>query len=111
MTNVKPGSYDSFIGWHYGHVFRRKGYATEAAGELMRIGFEENSIGEIFADCFTGNRASIRIFKKLGMNPRLNNTLFNVIRGWSYGENNPSVRYVISRHDWKARQEKLKQAG
>ena len=100
MTNVKTGSYNSFIGWHYGHAFRNNGYATEAAGELLRIGFERHVMGEIFGDCFVGNRASIRIFEKLGMNARLNYSLFNVLRGWTYGENKPSVRYSITRRRW-----------
>ena len=100
MTNVKPGSYDSFVGWHYGHAFRGNGYATEAARELLRIGFERDIIGEIFGDCFVENRASMRIFEKLGMNPRFNNDLFNIIRGWTYKEHKPTVRYSITRRKW-----------
>jgi RimJ/RimL family protein N-acetyltransferase len=110
MSDVKPGSYNTFIGWHYGHEFRGNGYATEAARELLRIGFEENVVGEIFGDCFVGNRASIRIMEKIGMQTRFNLEIFNVIRGWSYGEHKPTVRYVISRRDWKAGRKKLKQA-
>jgi RimJ/RimL family protein N-acetyltransferase len=110
LTFVKPGSYNTFIGWHYGHEFRGNGYATEAARELLRIGFEENVVGEIFGDCFVGNRASIRIMEKIGMQTRFNLEIFNVIRGWSYGEHKPTVRYVISRRDWKAGRKKLKQA-
>lgn len=105
MTNVKPGSYNSFIGWHYGHAFRGNGYATEAASELLRIGFERHSIGEIFGDCFVGNLASIRIFEKLGMRSRLNYGLFNVIRGWTYGEHNPSVRYSLTKRQWQAQRD------
>lgn len=104
MTNVKTGSFDSFIGWHYGHAFGGNGYATEAARELLGIGFKLHVAGEIFGDCFVGNRASIRIFEKIGMIPQLNNELFNALRGWTYGEHNPTIRYVISRRQWLAKQ-------
>ena len=100
MTNVKPGSYDSFVGWHYGHAFGGNGYATEAARELLRIGFERDIIGEIFGDCFVGNRASVRILEKLGMKTRFNLEIFNLIRGWSYSEHKPTVRYSITRRQW-----------
>jgi hypothetical protein len=42
--------------------------------------------------------------EKIGMNSRPNLELFNEIRGWSYGESKPTVRYVISRRQWLAKQ-------
>lgn len=104
INNVKPKCYETAIGWHYGHRYRGNGYATEAARELLRIGFELNNVSEIYADCFVGNQASIRIMEKIGMSSRLNFELFNVIRGWSYGEHKPTVRYVISKRQWLAKQ-------
>lgn len=100
VTNVKPGSFGTVMGWHYGHQYRGKGYATEAARQLLYIGFKLNKVGEIFADCFADNKASIRIMEKIGMSSRLNYELFNMIRGWSYGETKPAVRYIISRQQW-----------
>lgn len=100
ISNVTPKSREIVIGWHFGHEFGGNGYATEAAAELLRIGFELHNVSEIHADCFAGNRASIRIMEKIGMTSRPYLELFNVIRGWSYGEHKPSVRYVISRWDW-----------
>lgn len=109
MHKVMAESFETAIGWHFGHAFRGHGYATEAARGLLYIGFALNQVNEIRADCFVGNRASIRIFEKIGMRPRFNHELFNLIRGWSYGEHKPTVRYVISRREWKARQEKIEQ--
>lgn len=104
ISNLKPKSRETVIGWHFGHAFSGNGYATEAARELLRIGFELYNVSEIHADCFVGNRASIRIMEKIGMILRPNLELFNEIRGWSYGERKPAVRYIISRRQWLAKQ-------
>lgn len=100
INNVFPESIETIIGWHYGHEFRGNGYATETARQLLYIGFELNEVTSIYADCFVNNKASIRIFEKIGMSPHLNFGLFNLIRGLSYGENKPTVRYYISRNQW-----------
>ena len=57
-------SFDSFAN---GHECRGNGYVTEAARELLHIGFMLNEVSEIYADCFVENRASIRIMEKIGM--------------------------------------------
>lgn len=100
ISQVKPESFSTFIGWHYGNNFRGNGYATEAARALLYIGFELNEVANIYADCFAENKASIRIMEKIGMSPVWNLGLFNIIRGWSYGEYRPAVRYTISRNQW-----------
>ena len=100
ISHVRSESFETGIGWHFGHQYRGNGYATEAARELLYIGFMLNEVSEIYADCFVGNKASIRIMEKIGMHSGWNLALFNTIRGWSYGENNPTVRYIISRQQW-----------
>jgi [ribosomal protein S5]-alanine N-acetyltransferase len=103
ISNVKMDSIETYIGWHYGCKYWGNGYATEAARVLLFIGFELNKVSEIYADCFCDNKASIRIMEKIGMksHPKLN--LFNTIRGLSYGESRPTVRYIISRKQWLAK--------
>lgn len=103
IANVKSESVETSIGWHYGNEFRGNGYATEAARELLYIGFELNEVSEIYADCFADNKASIRIMEKIGMSSGWNFDIFNMIRGWSYGESKPTVRYTISRRQWLAK--------
>ncbi|MCY7348269.1 MAG: GNAT family N-acetyltransferase [Pyrinomonadaceae bacterium] len=102
-TDVVPESYEAAIGWHYGHRFRGNGYATEAAYAMIDFAFGFVGVNEIFADCFAENRASIRIMEKTGMSSGWNFDLFNVIRGWSYGEQKAAVRYVISKRQWSAK--------
>lgn len=103
ISKVVPGSFETSIGWHYGYQFRNNGYATEAARELLRIGFELHEVSEIYADCFAENKASIRIMEKLGMSPGWNFAPLNFIRGLTYGENKPTIRHTISRHEWLAK--------
>ena len=101
IAHVKSESIESALGWHYGKEFWGRGYGTEAARALLYIGFALNNVTEIYADCFTDNIASIRIMEKIGMRSSRNLRLFNQIRGWCYGENRPTVRYTISRNEWR----------
>lgn len=104
LSFVKRESYSTQIGWHYSHQFRGNGYATESARAMLHLGFKLKNVASIHGDCFTENKASIRVFEKLGMNPAWNLGVFNVIRGWTYGEyTKPTVRYSISKADWLKR--------
>ena len=106
IAGVKPESIETALGWHYGCRYWGNGYATEAARVLLYIGFAIGNVAEIYADCFADNFSSIRVMEKIGMTTRRNLRLFNEIRGWSYGENRPTVRYTISRSEWLAGKEK-----
>lgn len=101
IHNARPGSVETSLGWHYGSAFWGSGYATEAARALLYIGFRLGGAAEIYADCFADNRASIRVMEKIGMTTRRNLGLLNAIRGWSYGETRPAVRYTISRDQYE----------
>jgi RimJ/RimL family protein N-acetyltransferase len=100
ITEVKPKAVATNVGWHFGSSYWGNGYATEAARALLFIGFAMGDVAEIFADCFADNRASIRIMEKIGMKTNRRLGLFDQIRGWSYGENKPVVRYLISKQQW-----------
>jgi len=49
---------------HWGH-----GYATEAAMEALKYGFETLELHRIFASHFAGNNASGKVLQKIGMRP------------------------------------------
>lgn len=55
------------IGYWIGVPFWSKGYATEAAREVVRYGFETLNLNRIFGGLFEGNAASRAILLKLGM--------------------------------------------
>ena len=49
-----------------GKQYWGKGYMPEAAGRLIRFGFEELGLERISVGCFTRNKASARVIEKLG---------------------------------------------
>jgi [ribosomal protein S5]-alanine N-acetyltransferase len=55
------------LGYWLGVSYWRQGYATEAAREMMRYGFEDLSLHRICASYFKNNEASGRVLQKLGM--------------------------------------------
>jgi RimJ/RimL family protein N-acetyltransferase len=55
------------IGYIFHPDFHGRGYASEAARVLLRMGFEGAGVHRIFARCATGNIASWRVMERLGM--------------------------------------------
>ena len=55
------------IGWRFRRAAWGQGYATEAAGELLRHGFDTVGLDEIVAVLKPENRRSLRNVEKLGM--------------------------------------------
>ena len=55
------------LGYWLGVPYWGKGYATEAAREMLRYGFEQLNLHRIFATHFKHNAASGRVLQKLGM--------------------------------------------
>ena len=55
------------LGYWLGVPYWGKGFATEAAREMLRYGFEDLQLHRIFASHFKHNPASGRILAKLGM--------------------------------------------
>ena len=62
-TNYKKGKI--WLKLHSNHW--NKGYATEAAGELLQFGFKQLQLHRIEAGCAVENTASKRVLEKLGM--------------------------------------------
>ena len=55
------------LGYWLGVPYWGHGYATEAAREMLRYGFEELKLHRIFAEYFEHNPASGRVLAKIGM--------------------------------------------
>ncbi len=55
----------------FGFVFKRRywnqGYASEAAGAILRVAFETLSLHRVWATCDTRNVGSWRVFERTGM--------------------------------------------
>lgn len=63
----EPEHERAMLGYWVGRPYWHNGYATEAARETIRWGFEALGIGRVYARCFGRNRASRRVLEKLGM--------------------------------------------
>ena len=55
------------IGWVFHPGYGGRGYATEAAGALLRIGFEDVGLHRIWAQLDPRNTGSARLCERLGM--------------------------------------------
>ncbi len=57
------------LGYWVGKPYWGQGYATEAATEVLRYGFQNLKLNKIYASHMTGNPASGRVIQKIGMEP------------------------------------------
>jgi GrpB-like predicted nucleotidyltransferase (UPF0157 family)/predicted acetyltransferase len=65
FLNIKK--LESELGYWIGKPFWGHGYATEAARAMIKYGFKEFYLRNIYSDCFRWNAASLKVIKKLGM--------------------------------------------
>jgi len=55
------------VGWSVHPDAQGRGYGTEGARGMLRLGFDELGLHRIVAECDPRNEASIRVMEKLGM--------------------------------------------
>lgn len=96
-----PGCGQAEIGWSLAPEARGKGIASEAAGALLKLGFEELGFHRIDAKLDALNTASATLCERLGM--RLESTQ---VDKWHYkGQWATEVVYAILADEWKSRQQ------
>jgi RimJ/RimL family protein N-acetyltransferase len=88
------------LGYWLGAVYWGKGYATEAAREILRYGFEELRLHRVFASHFKENTASAKILVKLGM--RHEGCQREHLRKWDKFID--SEIYGLLRREWEGRE-------
>jgi RimJ/RimL family protein N-acetyltransferase len=66
QTEVIPGGAVE-VSWRLGREYWGQGYATEAAREAVRFGFEELGLAEIVSLTVPANLRSRRVMERLGM--------------------------------------------
>jgi RimJ/RimL family protein N-acetyltransferase len=80
---------------HYGH-----GYATEAVGALLRLGFGELGVHRVAARCDARNTASVRVLERAGLRREAHLVQSEFIKNeWT-----DQLIYAILRSEWEARQ-------
>lgn len=97
---VMKGDGMAEIGYWIGVPFWNRGYASEAAREILRYGFEDVGLQRIFAGYFARNPASGRVLEKAGM--KREGTLRRHVLKW--GERLDIVFYGLLRDEYLSSQ-------
>jgi ribosomal-protein-alanine N-acetyltransferase len=97
---VDPAQQHAELGYWLGVNYWGKGYATEAAREMLRYGFEDLGLHRIVASHFKHNPASGHILKKIGM--RHEGCQREHLLKW--GQFVDSELYGVLRQEWERRE-------
>jgi [ribosomal protein S5]-alanine N-acetyltransferase len=92
------GAPEADIGYEIDPAWWGRGYATEAAGAVMRFGFDQLGLHRISSWCIADNAASARVLEKLGMRleGRLRETQHFKGRWWDL------LLYGILESEWRS---------
>ncbi|HLV79020.1 MAG TPA: GNAT family N-acetyltransferase [Chthonomonadaceae bacterium] len=96
-----PDLREAGIGYTLNRRYWGLGLATEAAGRVVRYGFEEMGLHRIFAECRPENRASARVLEKIGM--RLEGHLRE--NKWIKGRWEDTLLFAILEQEWQERKQ------
>ena len=88
------------VGWLLDPAYAGRGYATEAAAEMLRICFEEMGLHRVVAGAFAENPASLRVMEKIGLRIEGRAVRASLHRelGWQ-----DTVEAAILAEEWRAR--------
>ena len=88
------------IGYIFHPDFQGRGYATEAARELLRMGFDGAGMHRIYARCAAENIASARVMERIGMVQEAHFREHVFVKGaWD-----EELIYAIVEDTWRAEQ-------
>ncbi len=99
------------IGWRLARPHWGQGYASEAARELLRLGFDERGLEEIVSFAVFNNHRSLAVMRRIGMthdptrdfdHPRVPDT---------HPELRRHVLYAISGETWRQTAQSRSQSG
>ncbi len=85
------------LGYWIGAPYWGRGYATEAANEILRYGFEELGLHRVHVSHLGNNPASGKVLQKVGMS--YEGTRPEHYERW--GEHQDSVLYGLLANDWR----------
>lgn len=89
------------IGYTFNPQFYGKGYATEAVGALMELGFGPLKLHRLYGRCDAKNDGSWRLMERLGMRREAHFREHALFKGrWD-----EELYYAMLEDEWRARQE------
>ncbi|MFF8957895.1 GNAT family N-acetyltransferase [Streptomyces sp. NPDC014894] len=86
------------FGYVFHPGFQGKGYATEAAVEMLRIGFEKMDLHRIIGRCDPRNGGSARVMERLGLRKEAHFVESEIFKGEWGGE----LHYAMLASEWRA---------
>lgn len=87
------------IGYIFNPAYHGKGFATEAAEVVLRLGFEGLDLHRVVGRLDARNTASARVLERLGMRREAHLVHNEIVKGeWS-----DEVIYAMLRHEWDSR--------
>ncbi|HWR22792.1 MAG TPA: GNAT family N-acetyltransferase [Feifaniaceae bacterium] len=95
LLSTDPGNAE--IGYMLLPPYWGKGYGTEIARRLIRIGFAELGLRKVTACCNANNLASEAVMKKCGMRREV---VFKCVR-YKDGKWQDELRYAVTYEEWK----------
>jgi len=95
LRDIDPEHRQAELGFWIGHEYWGQGYAREAAGAVIRYGFEVLDLNRIYAHHMARNPAAGRVLLHLGM--RREGVMRQRVRKWGVFED--VVLYAILRDD------------
>ncbi len=90
------------IGWVLDPAYTGRGFATEAAAELLRLAFEGLGVRRVVAQCFADNTPSWRLMERLGMRRESSTRAATLHRSGRWLD---AVGYGILAEEWRRRVE------
>jgi len=89
------------VGYVFNPAYHGRGYATEAVGALLRLGFEGLGLHRIAGHLDARNTASARVLERAGLRREAHLVENEFVKGkWA-----DELIYGILRREWEARQE------
>ena len=95
--HLNAGDQNAELGYWIGAPYWGRGYATEAAKEMLRYGFDELGLRRIYASHLGNNPASGKVLRKVGMS--YEGTRPEHFERW--GEYHDGVLYGLLVSDWR----------
>jgi ribosomal-protein-alanine N-acetyltransferase len=89
---------EAMIGYTIDPRYWRRGYTTEAAAELLRLGFADLGLHRITSRCTPRNVGSWRVMEKIGMRREGHERE----AAWFKEAWHDWLRYALLDHEWRA---------
>ncbi|GGZ14740.1 N-acetyltransferase [Streptomyces inusitatus] len=86
------------FGFVFNPEFQGRGYATEAAAEMLRIGFEKLGLHRIIGRCDVRNTGSARVMERLGLRKEAHFVESEIFKGEWGGE----LHFAMLASEWRA---------